>query len=226
MISFAHPAPARRDVSADRHDTWSGDAMDALRPPDERGAMRTAKSRGPGAPTLASSLPVTNRQVTEANKPGTPGRSRISRNPLRRGCRLFWLPCVACVRKSALSLHARLAGAACIRHSLRPRAYEGDILLQDSGISCRENAQARNVIQEKLILTSLTASALASRLHAWPCADARTPRGDVLVGRVERLADLVAEIDRAIQQDVGERETLAAEPLPADGHLAVEPFQA
>src|SRR6185437_2118599 len=120
MISFAHPAPARRDVSADRHDTWGGDAMDALRPPDERGAMRTAKSRGPGAPTLASSLLVTNRQATETNKPGTPGRSRISRKPLRRECRLFRLPCVACVRKSALSLHARLAGAACIRHSLRP----------------------------------------------------------------------------------------------------------
>ena len=106
--------------------------------------MRTAKSRGPGAPTLASSLPVTNRQVTEANKPGTPGRSRISRKPSRRGCRLFRLPCVACVRKVHFSLHARLAGAACIRHSLRPPAYEGDILLQDSGISCRENAQARN----------------------------------------------------------------------------------
>src|SRR6185437_4418976 len=142
MISFAHPAPARRDVSADRHDTWGGDAMDALRPPDERGAMRTAKSRGPGAPTLASSLLVTNRQATEANKPGTPGRSRISRKPLRRGCRLFRLPCVACVRKSALSLHARLAGAACIRHSLRPRNSRATIDASLGGISRRENTRS------------------------------------------------------------------------------------
>ena len=99
--------------------------MDALSPRDERRAMRTAKSRGPGAPTLASSLADDDREATEANKPGTPGRSRIRRKPSRRGCRLFWLPCVACVRKVHFSLHARLAGAACIRHSLRPHCRGG-----------------------------------------------------------------------------------------------------
>jgi hypothetical protein len=30
-------------------------------------------------------------RATEANKPGTPGRPRISRKPSRRECRLFWL---------------------------------------------------------------------------------------------------------------------------------------
>jgi len=50
--------------------------MDALAAPDERGSERTAKTRGPGTPTLVSSLPVMIRQATEANKPGTPGRAR------------------------------------------------------------------------------------------------------------------------------------------------------
>ena len=34
---LAHPAPMKRDVSADRHDTWGGDAMDADGTRDERG---------------------------------------------------------------------------------------------------------------------------------------------------------------------------------------------
>ena len=37
-------------------------------------------------PTLGSSLPEVIRQVMEAIKPGTPGRARISRKPLRREC--------------------------------------------------------------------------------------------------------------------------------------------
>src|SRR6185312_7135616 len=104
--------------------------------------MRTAKSRGPGAPTLASSLADDDREATEANKPGTPGRSRISRKPLRRECRLFRLPCVACVRKVHFSLHARLAGAACIRHSLRPLHFRGPRTMHHSGMSCREKADS------------------------------------------------------------------------------------
>src|SRR6185437_15919737 len=57
---------------------------------------------------------------TEANKPGTPRRPRISRKPSRRERRLFRLPCRCLRAQSALSLHARLAGAASIRCSLRP----------------------------------------------------------------------------------------------------------
>jgi hypothetical protein len=52
--------------------------------------------------------------------PAHRGEHAISRKPLRRGCRLFRLPCLACVRKVHTFLHARLAGAASIRHSLRP----------------------------------------------------------------------------------------------------------
>jgi len=46
----------KRDVSADRHDTWGGDAMDAEAAPDERNRGGRAKSCGPDPPTLGSSL--------------------------------------------------------------------------------------------------------------------------------------------------------------------------
>jgi len=55
MIFSARLAPIR-GAYRDRHGRRARDAMDVLRPQDERRAMRTAKSRGPGAPTLASSL--------------------------------------------------------------------------------------------------------------------------------------------------------------------------
>ena len=43
-----------------------------------------------------------------ANKPGTPGRPRISRKPSRRGCRLIWLPC-CCLRAQSALFFARKA---------------------------------------------------------------------------------------------------------------------
>jgi hypothetical protein len=46
---------------------------------------RTAKSCGPGAPTLAPSRVVTSRAMMGARKPGSPGRSRISRNTIAQG---------------------------------------------------------------------------------------------------------------------------------------------
>src|SRR5581483_5654503 len=39
------------------------------------------------------------REATEANKPGTPRRPRISRKPIAQGTPVVRLPCVACVRK-------------------------------------------------------------------------------------------------------------------------------
>jgi hypothetical protein len=41
---LAHPVSMKRDVSADRHDTWGGDAMDADGTSDERG-LRGRRSR-------------------------------------------------------------------------------------------------------------------------------------------------------------------------------------
>ena len=49
------------------------------------GLKRAAKSCGPDLPTLGSSLRVTNSQATVANKPGTPGRARISRKTIVQG---------------------------------------------------------------------------------------------------------------------------------------------
>src|SRR5262245_18282228 len=63
-------------------------------------------------------------------------------------------------------------------------------------------------------------------LHRRSLADTAEPGGDVGIGSVERLADLTAEIEKAIKQDVGEREALAAEVVAAVGHLAVQPLQA
>jgi hypothetical protein len=53
---FVHPALMRRGASADRHERWTRDAMDALEPEDERRTKRTAKSCGPDSPTLGSSF--------------------------------------------------------------------------------------------------------------------------------------------------------------------------
>jgi hypothetical protein len=48
-------------------------------------ARRTAKSCGPDPPTLGSSSVRRFHGATVANKPGTPGRSRISRNTIVQG---------------------------------------------------------------------------------------------------------------------------------------------
>jgi hypothetical protein len=60
------------------------DAMDVLdRETSDPG--RTAKSRGPGLPTLRSSWRMTSPAATVAKKPGTPGRARIRRNTIVQG---------------------------------------------------------------------------------------------------------------------------------------------
>jgi hypothetical protein len=64
------------------------------------------------------------REATVAGSPAHRGERAISRKPLRRECRCFGCPVDACVRESAFLLHARLAGAASIRHSLRPCVLE------------------------------------------------------------------------------------------------------
>ena len=68
-----HPSEGRIAIVTD---VGLRDAMDALAAPDERDLKRTAKTCGPGTPTLVSSLLVMIRQATEAIKPGTPGRAR------------------------------------------------------------------------------------------------------------------------------------------------------
>jgi len=70
-ISLAVPAQ-HRGAFRDRHERRAGDAVDAGCAFDESAGLRTAKSCGPDAPTLASSV-RSNPQATVANKPGHRG---------------------------------------------------------------------------------------------------------------------------------------------------------
>jgi len=93
-----HPAPTPRGVSRSSRHVARG-AMDALGRPDERGAGGR-RNRVVLAPRRWCQVLRAIREATEANKPGTPGRARISRNTIAQG-RLdrFGCPVVACVRK-------------------------------------------------------------------------------------------------------------------------------
>src|ERR1700749_2117929 len=54
--ALAHPASMKRDVSADRHDTWGGDAMDAEARRTKARVPRSTKPCGPDTPMLVSTL--------------------------------------------------------------------------------------------------------------------------------------------------------------------------
>jgi hypothetical protein len=66
------PAPSR-GAFRDRHGRGRRDAVDAGGASDEGAGLRTAKSCGPDAPTLASSWWKTIPLMTVANKPGHRG---------------------------------------------------------------------------------------------------------------------------------------------------------
>jgi hypothetical protein len=76
-ISLAIPS-SLRGAFRDRHGRWERDAMDAGGAADERADLRTAKSCGPDAPTLASSR-RSNPPATVANKPGHRGEPEGNR---------------------------------------------------------------------------------------------------------------------------------------------------
>ncbi len=59
--------------------------MDVKAAPDERRPARTAKSCGPDTPTLVSRADAQASCAMVANKPGAPGRPRISRKAIRAG---------------------------------------------------------------------------------------------------------------------------------------------
>ena len=79
-----------------------------------------------------------------------------------------------------------------------------------------------SALRRSLALLGMTLAAYA--FTDGRCADAGEPRGDIGVGGIQRLADLVAEIEPAVQQDVRQREALAAQVFLAR-HLPVEPLQ-
>jgi hypothetical protein len=79
------PCPLRGALR-DRHERWVRDAVDALATQDERCERRTAKSCGPDAPTLASSLSgVIPAQATVAKEPGHRGEHEVTVKTIARG---------------------------------------------------------------------------------------------------------------------------------------------
>src|ERR1700723_1771857 len=65
---------------------------------------------------------------------------------------------------------------------------------------------------------------MQTRLGAWPRFDALEPRVQVLQRRIERLLDAATEIERAIQNDVGDGEAIARDVLLTLEQL-VEPLE-
>jgi len=114
----------KRDVSADRHDTWGGDAMAADAASDERGGCGR-RNRAVPIPRRWDQASRDEREATVARKPGAPRRPRISRKTIARGTPVVRLPCGCLRAQSAFLLHARLAGAASIRCSPRPLVSRG-----------------------------------------------------------------------------------------------------
>jgi hypothetical protein len=110
---------------------------------DERLMPRTAKSCGPGAPTLASSWRRCWRiaPMTVANKPGHRGEHEVSRKPPRRESRRY--PVHLWSYPRAFLLHGAYG---CDRHPAFPAPsvfLEGANAMQGSGTSCREDAGLR-----------------------------------------------------------------------------------
>ena len=92
-------------------------------------------------PTSVSSLRSVP-QVTVAIEQGSPGRSRISRKPLRReGRSVSAEPVCSCAPTSTLFAHGT-AGAASTRSSLRPLVFRGRTIGKTSGAPRRENANS------------------------------------------------------------------------------------
>ena len=70
--------------------------------------------------------------TTVANKPGTPGRTRISRNTIAQGMPdCFGVPVVTCLR--AFFIARKAAGAPSARHSLRPLTFRGTPTMHHPG---------------------------------------------------------------------------------------------
>jgi hypothetical protein len=111
--------------------------MDGVAAADECGCFGRRNRVVPTPRRWRQVLPRRFGETTVAIKPGTPGRSRISRNTIVQG-----MPaCSACPRflTRVLSTNAHeAAGAASIRHSLRPPLQEGDCLARLGQIMPRE----------------------------------------------------------------------------------------
>src|SRR5216110_2145160 len=119
-----------RGAYHDRHDTWGAGCggrfcSGAQARTNER--KRTAKSCGPGAATLASSL-RSDLQVTVEKEPAHRGEHEVSRKTIAQGMsECFRCPVCSCAPKCTFLAH-ETAGAARTRHSLRPLFQEAQAI--------------------------------------------------------------------------------------------------
>src|SRR6185437_9491087 len=81
-----------------------------------------------------------------AIKHSTPGRSRINRKPLRRECRLIWLPC-GCLRAQSALFFARKARGC----GLHP-AFPAPSLLSRVAVSCKARTHRAARIRFRVLL--------------------------------------------------------------------------
>ena len=141
--------PAQRGVRTSR--TWGGERW-TRRLRRRAQPTRTAKACGPDVAVLASSLAVAHRsnwierdicKAMVTRKPDHQGERAISRKAIAQGMSdCLRCPVCSCAHFLVHIAH-ETAGAARIRHSLRPLTSRGaKNYLQTSGRSCRENADA------------------------------------------------------------------------------------
>jgi len=125
MVICPHPVSSERGVSRSSRtlEAGSGGREDAQRglPRRRKHCLRTSEIVRSRRPDAGVNPRGQEPGGTEANKPGTPGRPRISRKPSRRGCRrVFGCTCgrLVCVLCAFAAREAR--GCNGTRHSLRP----------------------------------------------------------------------------------------------------------
>ena len=121
---FLHLIPPRpRGAYRDRHERGVRDAVDADGSMKTSEPMRTAKSCGPGLPTLRLSSRDDDLADDGGKKARSPRRSRISRKTIAQGMPVdlaepvVTAACFFCCR--------RAMGEAFTRHSLRPLCFRG-----------------------------------------------------------------------------------------------------
>src|SRR6185437_12947562 len=137
-LSPPHPESLERDVSRSSRtlDTGGGGREGAQRglPRRRKHCSRTSeivRSRRPDAGVKF--LARRSRGAMVANKPGTPGRPRISRKPSRRGCRLIWLPCCCLRAQSALPFARKAHGCGLHPAFPAPSSLRGSRSMHHSG---------------------------------------------------------------------------------------------
>jgi hypothetical protein len=136
-LLFARPALTKRGASRSSR-VLARDAMDALASPTSD-AQANERNRVVPIPRRWNQPPGQEPGGMAANKPGTPGRSRISRKPLRRESRRCSGSPV--VPPPCFLLHG---AHGCNRHPAFPAPSDlvRDMNRHNSGKSCRENEAA------------------------------------------------------------------------------------